>query len=201
MKKVVCVMLVIVFVVCVYCYGHNQRFSFRKYIENISAGFVDMPSLQDFSDVWSSQYYWLDGVRLLPYWVDCYVLSHPDPDDITVTEPLFMGRYPLGYERDGTITTRYEYEWLPLVDEFGDPIKLVINGEVKQGTFPVLVHAQIKYESYEGPDFAGILEQGANTKAFFQRLSNTFDLIGESMTCLVSNLDVFLPWKATVRGV
>ena len=45
--------MAIVFVVCVYSYGTNKRFSFEAYVNNIAGSIGDIPSLQGLVDIWT----------------------------------------------------------------------------------------------------------------------------------------------------
>lgn len=46
--------MAIVFVVCVYSYGTNKRFSFEAYVNNIVGSIGDIPSLQGIVDIWKT---------------------------------------------------------------------------------------------------------------------------------------------------
>ncbi len=66
---VLCVFLALLFVMSVYTYGTNQRYSFMEHFENISEEFEQTPSLQELVTYWTSESFQVayNGIVFYPH--------------------------------------------------------------------------------------------------------------------------------------
>ena len=190
MNKVLCVFLAIVFICSVFAYGTNKRFSVAKWIDNlISLG--NMTTIEDVVECWTESSYPYEVVDL-ETWVHVYV-EQPSSSGGGY-EFVYLGYKPLAYELDGSLTKRYDYEWLTLYNSNGTPY-----GKDGKYQFPiVLKEGQPQY--YEDPNVEGDIQRFFNTvKGFFLRLGRSIRLIAEMFLDIFKNMGKLLPWNATVE--
>ena len=70
MKKVLmsalCVILAVMFIVTLYCYGDGKRFSLKKWFSNVSMAFSALGAIGDVSKYWVYDFFTVDGVDIYP---------------------------------------------------------------------------------------------------------------------------------------
>ncbi len=213
MKKALCFLLAIIFVACVIGYGSSERFSLLVMIENLT-NFDDMPTVEDIGNVWTSPWYYKEGVLTLPYWVTFYPLID---SSVAGDKLALFYEMPLALTEDGQRDERYkdddidyrvvkvpsnnvvgwEYLWGITLDN-GEYLRFDEN-ENGEPVVPVVDGWREAYNGYEGDN--AVIEFFCNIKAFFLRLWNTCELIIKMLICVLSNLQYLLPWNSTVpRG-
>lgn len=194
MKKALCFLLAVIFVCCVYVHGEDKRFSLEAMITNLT-NFEDMPSIQDVVACWQKPSYTF-VVDDMPRWIEFYSIRETTGG---LMEFYYAGKYPLAYEDDGTLTTRYPYEWIAVYNDNGTWNENPAN---EDGLYPIITkhNKEIYYDDYDGDD--SILEFLESIKAFFMRCYQTIKVVVEIVVCIFDNLEYLLPWNSTVpKGV
>ena len=207
MKKALCFFMAIVFVCCVITYGKNERFSVEAMLNNIT-NFQNMPTLEDFGNVWGSDYYWVEGAISLPrlryYVIPPTLVKQPDGTTIK-SEGVYVDDIPVALDSHGRdisdqyshLTIRYEYIYDP--DTLLHVPVTFDDGSVSYGPFPYITDAKEAYSKYVGDN--PILEFFDSLKAFFLRVGNTCSLAVDFIFSIFRNLKYLLPWNNTVpRG-
>lgn len=192
MKKFLCFFMATVFVCCVITYGTNERFSFEAMLNNIT-NFQDMPTIEDITDCWTLPYRIFDAGDM-PQWIDWYTLENTEHSTIFV----YKGRFPLAYEDDGSLTTRYEYSWEVVYNANGTWNENPLGDPYGSKSYPIITDhgTHVMYESYQGDN--EVLAFFDHIKAFFLRLTDTIKVIVKIIVSIFKNLKYLLPWNSTV---
>ena len=128
--------------------------------------FGDMPTIDDIVDCWTSSYriYRVDDML---EWVEWYAIQATEEGGMAF---VYKGRYPLAYEEDGTLTTRYAYEWIDVYSSNGTWNKNPRGDPYGGYSYPIITqyNEKVYYGLYDGDNsvveaFDGVIE-------FFERL-------------------------------
>ena len=196
MKKALCFFMAVLFVCCVVTYGEDERFSVEAMITNITK-FDDIPTIQDITDCWTKSYKIYDAGDM-PQFIEWYTLENTT-DNGTVF--VYKGRFPLAYEEDGSLTTRYDYSWEIVYNSNGTWNENPLGDPYGSKGYPIITAhgSHILYESYQGDN--EVLRFFDSIKAFFLRLTDTIKVIVKIVVSIFDNLQYLLPWNNTVpRG-
>ena len=188
-NKVLCVFLAIVFVCSVFAYGTNKRFSVAVWIDNLlSIG--EMNTIEDIVECWTEPFYPFE-TEGLDEWVNVYIEQNVGDGEMAF---VYLGYLPLAFESDGSLTKRYNYEWLTIYNSNG-----TLYGTDGVYQFPVVTECgQPQY--YEDPDVEGEVQKFFNSvKGFFLRLGRSIRLLAGMFVDIFRALYLLLPWNATVE--
>lgn len=200
MKKAILIILAVAFICTVYSAKQKlvvdknnqekievyfeERFSVDQWIENLM-GLAEGRTIQELTACWTEDSF-MRKVKL-PTWQHVWTLEPRGDGTYYVWD---RGELPVGYERNGKLTTRYQYSFIDVYDPHGNIV----------GNMPIVWYAEeeVFYEDYGVEDEQGIKVFFAELAGFFQRLGRTIVIFVEIVINVFKNLGSLLPWNATV---